>query len=192
MIGVRLALPAVLVTLALGIACGDDDGGPSATQPAADGPLAQFSMQSNAFQNEGDIPSRYTCDGQDVSPPLFWEEPPEGTQSFVLFMDDPDAPGGTFNHWLYYDLPGETRSLPEGVPVAGEPPPGGFQGTNSFGDNGYGGPCPPSGQEHAYIFTLTALDSELDMASGASKDEVLAAMQGRALGEARLTGNYGR
>lgn len=189
----RLAAPVpVLVLLALAACGGGDDGTPSSTLPAGDGPLATFSMQSSAFANEGDIPERFTCDGANVSPPLFWGEPPERTQAFVLIKDDPGAPDGAFNHWVYYDIPGAARSLPEAVPTISEPPSSGAQGVNSFGETGYSGPCPPPGEEHGYVFTLTALDGEIDLQPGASKEAVLQAVQGRALGEARLTGRYGR
>lgn len=182
----RRALAVLALTLALS-ACGGDDNGPSSTQPAADQPPISFQMQSNAFAHEGEIPVRYTCDGEDISPPLFWEDPPDGTQAFALIMDDPDAPGGAFTHWVYFDIPGEARSLPEAISSGT-----GVNGTNSFGEAGYSGPCPPQGEQHGYVFTLTALDGTLDLPSGALKDDVVAAMQGRALGDARLIGAYSR
>jgi Raf kinase inhibitor-like YbhB/YbcL family protein len=180
---------ALLLVLA---ACGGGDDGPSNTAPADNEPLEMFEMQSSAFADEAEIPARYTCDGEDISPSLFWEEPPEGTEAFMLIVDDPDAPSGTFTHWVYYDIPGDSRSLPENVPQADEPPSGGTQGENSAGETGYSGPCPPSGPAHHYVFTLTALDAELDLPPGASKAEALEAGHNAALGEAKLTGTYAR
>lgn len=126
----------------------------------------------------------HTCDGRNVSPALRWSAPPAGTRSFALLMDDPDAPGGTFTHWLAWGIPGRARSLPAGRPAPRE-------GRNDAGRVGYLGPCPPSGV-HRYVFRLYALRAPLPLRSGASKAEFLVALRGRVLASARLLGRYGR
>jgi len=148
-------------------------------------------LTSAAFDREGLIPSRYTCDGSNVSPALSFEEVPAGTASLALICDDPDAPFGTWVHWVYYDLPGTTAGLPEDVPLEKSPLPGGTQGANDFGQIGYGGPCPPGGT-HRYFFKLYALDAMLDLPPGASKGQLLGRMKGHILAEAELMGSYGR
>lgn len=148
-------------------------------------------LESNAFIADGTIPSLYTCDGKDTSPPLSWDEPPQGTQSLALIVDDPDAPTGVFVHWVLYDLPAEVRQLPEGVPSQPTLPSGGVQGKNDFPKLGYGGPCPPSGT-HRYFFKLYALDRKTGLASGATKKQLEAAIEGRILGTAELIGRYSR
>ena len=141
-------------------------------------------LTSTAFDHEGTIPSRYTCDGNDVSPPLSLSGLPAETASLTLVMDDPDAPGGTWDHWVIFDIPVVT-DIPEDVGSLG------IGGANSWGRVGYGGPCPPSGT-HRYFFSLYALDAELRLAEGATKTEVLEAMTGHVLAEAMLMGRYGR
>jgi len=153
-----------------------------------------FSLISEAFTHGESIPARFTCDGEDDSPSLKWQGGPDGTQAFALIMDDPDAPGGTYTHWVIYNIRPQAGGLPEGVektdrPANGE---GAVQGSNDFGDNGYGGPCPPGSNAHHYNFRLYALDGVLDLASGASKDDLLKAMEGRIVGETTLTGTYKR
>ncbi len=157
-------------------------------------PAATMTLTSDAFQHGAFIPARYTCDGEDVSPPLSWSRVPEGTRSFVLIVDDPDAPAGTFVHWVLYNIPAERRALPEGVPPALEVPGIGRQGTNDFRDRriGYRGPCPPPGKPHRYFFKLYALDAELDVVPGASAASVARAMEGHVLGQGVLMGRYGR
>ena len=154
-------------------------------------PMA-FELQSSAFKPGGDIPVKYTCEGADVSPPLTWSEPPAGTQSFVLIADDPDAPSGTWVHWVVYDLPAGTRQLPAGVPKGGEVGGGGRQGQNDFPNLGYGGPCPPPGKPHRYFFRLYALDKQLGLKTGATRTEVEQAMKGHVVGRAELMGRYHR
>lgn len=149
-------------------------------------------ITSTAFEDGGTIPAAYSCDGQDKSPELNWTGVPEGTQSFVLILDDPDAPGGTFTHWVIFNIPAGATGLEENTAKIGELPDGTLQGKNSFGTIGYGGPCPPSGSLHRYYFTLYALDITLDLASGATKAQVLAAMEGHVLAEAVIMGNYQR
>lgn len=148
-------------------------------------------LQTNAFKEEQAIPREYSCDGQDLSPQLSWSEAPEGAKSFVLIADDPDAPGGTWVHWVYYDIPKDRRELPKGVDTAEHPATGGTQGVNDFGRIGYGGPCPPGGT-HRYYFKLYALDEVLNLKPGLSKKQVLAEMEGHVLAEARLMGTYSR
>lgn len=151
-----------------------------------------FSISSAAFQNGGDIPRKFTCEGADVSPELSWTAPPSGTQSVALIADDPDAPVGTWTHWVLYDLPPTTTALPENVAKMDELPSGGRQGRNDFKKIGYGGPCPPPGKPHRYFFKLYALDSKLNLKPGASKQELEQAMQGHILQRAELMGKYHR
>jgi Raf kinase inhibitor-like YbhB/YbcL family protein len=151
-----------------------------------------LALTSSAFEEGAPIPLRYTCDGENVSPPLSWSEPPAGTESLVLFMDDPDAPMGTWVHWAIFNLPPGTRSVPEAV-APGEALAGsGVQGQNSWNDASYGGPCPPLGSEHTYVFRLYALDVRLDLDSNADKRAVEGAMAGHVLARGQLTGRYGR
>ncbi|MCI0656047.1 MAG: YbhB/YbcL family Raf kinase inhibitor-like protein, partial [Acidobacteria bacterium] len=125
-------------------------------------------IESAAFAPEVTIPSRHTCDGEDLSPPLTWADPPEGTKSFALISDDPDAPGGTWVHWVVWNIPASSRGLAQGVPTSAQWADGTRQGITDFRRVGYGGPCPPSGT-HRYFFHLYALDAMLDLASGASR-----------------------
>ncbi len=142
-------------------------------------------LTSSAFEDGGLIPSLYTCDGQDISPPLTVSEVPGGTAALALVMDDPDAPGGTFDHWLVWNIPPSTTEIAKGTE------PEGVQGESDFGKLGYGGPCPPSGT-HTYRFRLYALDQELDLAEGAGKAQLQGAMEGHVLEEALLEGSYSR
>ena len=151
-----------------------------------------FSISSPSFQNGKDIPKKFTCDAEDVSPALSWSDPPQGSKSFALIADDPDAPRGTWTHWVLFDLPSATTGLPEGAPKVGELTGGGRQGRNDFPKIGYGGPCPPPGKPHRYFFKLYALDSTLNLKAGASKQEVEQAMQNHILGKTELMGKYGR
>jgi len=151
-----------------------------------------LSLSSPIFQEGEDIPITYTCDGQDISPPLTWDEPPSETQSFTLIIDDPDAPGGVFTHWLLFNLPADTRELPEAVPPNNELTSGALQGKNSLGQIGYGGPCPPSGSAHHYRFTIYALDQPLDLTAGASRKQVIDAITGHILARGQLIGMYQR
>ena len=150
-----------------------------------------FELTSSAFPYGEAIPSRYTCDGEDVSPPLGWSLPPSGTKALVLISDDPDAPRGTWVHWLVYNLPPTIRQLEEAFPADAELPDGTKQGTTDFGRTGYGGPCPPSGI-HRYFFKLYALDRTLPLVPGATAREVEETMQGHILAQAQLMGTYRR
>jgi Raf kinase inhibitor-like YbhB/YbcL family protein len=151
-----------------------------------------FNISSSSFSQGGEIPRKFTCDAADVSPELTWTAPPAGTQSFALIADDPDAPVGTWTHWVLYDLPPQTTTLPEGVSKVDEVPGGGRQGRNDFRRIGYGGPCPPAGKPHRYFFKLYALDRMLNLSPGSSKQEVEQAMQSHILGKAELLGMYQR
>lgn len=137
------------------------------------------------------IPQHYSCDGDNVSPPLQWENVPEGTESFAIIAEDPDAPGGTFIHWILYNLPPALRWLPEDVRRDGMLPNGARQGRNSFQKIGYDGPCPPGGV-HRYFFRLYALDTRLELPPAANKEDLLDAMDGHILAEAEMMGKYTR
>lgn len=150
-----------------------------------------FSLSSTAFEHESSIPERYTCDDEDISPDLSWSDLPDGTSSLVLIMDDPDAPAGTWVHWVLFNIPATVARLEESVPDDERLPSGAVHGQNSWGDLGYGGPCPPSGT-HRYFFRLYALDENLDLGPGATKEQVLSAMKDHILGEAELMGRYSR
>ncbi len=149
-------------------------------------------MSSAAFSSGEAIPKKFTCDGPDVSPQLKWNDPPAKTQSMALIMDDPDAPGSTWVHWVLYDLPANTRELPEGVAKQEQLSSGARQGRNDFEKTGYGGPCPPPGKPHRYFFKLYALDNKLNLKSGATKVELERAMKSHVLAQAELIGKYGR
>ncbi len=151
-----------------------------------------FDLKSSAFTAEDSIPKKHTCDGPDLSPALAWGQPPAGTQSLGLIMDDPDAPVGTWVHWVLYDLPATARELPEGVPKQEELSNGARQGRNDFRRIGYGGPCPPPGGPHRYFFKLYALDTKTNLKPGATKAELEKAMQGHILGKTELMGRYKR
>lgn len=160
-------------------------------QPLEEGEMA-LSITSTAFEEGDKIPDKCTCQGEDISPPLAWSKPPEGTQSFVLIMDDQDAPGGMFTHWVIFNIPSDSRQLAEAIPTQAQLTTGALQGKNNFGRIGYGGPCPPPGRSHRYQFTLCALDQPLDLKAGASKKQVIDAMQGHILAQGQLTGTYQR
>ncbi len=153
--------------------------------------IMEFTISSEVFKDGGMIPRKYTCDGLDVSPPLTWKGAPEGTKSFALIVDDPDAPMGTWVHWVAFNIPSTVNSLKEGIPPDERLPDGTLQGKNDFRKIGYGGPCPPSGT-HRYFFKLYAVDKVLSISSGVSKDGLLSAMKGHVIGETRIIGRYSR
>lgn len=153
---------------------------------AEEKPMSELSITSPAFSQNGMIPKRYTCDGADVSPPLVIGNVPEGTKSLALIVDDPDAPAGTWVHWVVWNIDPGTREIPENTL-----PPGALQGTTDFGKQKYGGPCPPSGT-HRYFFKLYALNSPLALPAGARKARLEEAMEGHLLGKAELIGLYRR
>jgi Raf kinase inhibitor-like YbhB/YbcL family protein len=156
-----------------------------------DAPLS-IEMTSTAFGPGAAIPKPYTGDGADRSTPLAWSEPPAGTKSLALICEDPDAPLGTWVHWVLFNLPAQTRELTEGVPTTGALANGAKQGKNDFGNVGYGGPAPPSGTSHRYFFKLYALDVAVDLPPGATKAQLVDAMRGHVVAQGRLIGNYGR
>jgi Raf kinase inhibitor-like YbhB/YbcL family protein len=152
-----------------------------------------LALTSSAFEHEGEIPARFSCEGSDVSPPLAWSGAPEGTRSFALIVDDPDAPDPkaprtTWVHWVLYDLPAASRGLAEAVAPAALPA-GARQGRNDWKREGYGGPCPPIGR-HRYFFKLYALDAPLGDLGAATKARLLQAMEGHVLAHAELVGTY--
>lgn len=147
-------------------------------------------LKSPAFEEGESIPSKFTCDGENISPELSWSNSPEGTKTFALIVEDPDAPDGIFVHWVVYNISSEVTNLSEGI-TPQKLPFGVKQGTNHFGDSDYGGPCPPSGT-HRYYFKLYALDNELTLREGAGKRDLLKAIEGHILAEAQLTGKYER
>ena len=151
-----------------------------------------FGLSSSSFREGERIPQQYTCEGDDLSPPLTWSDPPSGTKSLALIMDDPDAPMGTWVHWVLYNLPPTARQLPEALPKDLKLPDGGLQGVNDFGRSGYGGPCPPRGPAHRYFFKLYALDVNVTLPPKATKAQLERAMDGHLLAQTQLIGRYQR
>jgi hypothetical protein len=153
--------------------------------------VSALTLTSSAFSSSDLIPQKYSCDGDDVSPPLAWGDVPQNAASLVLIVDDPDAPAGTWVHWVLFNIPAEMRALQEDVPAQAELPDGSTHGANSWKRTGYGGPCPPGGT-HRYFFKLYALDSKLNLEPGATKQDVLDAMEGHVLAQAELMGTFSR
>ena len=149
----------------------------------------EIKLTSAAFKDGQQIPGPYTCDGVNISPPLEWSGVPKTATTVAIIVDDPDAPSGTFVHWVLYNLPAENIGLVENVPASENLKAGGFHGKNDFGKFGYGGPCPPSGT-HRYFFKIYALDSELSLKAGATKAELMKAMEGHIVLEGQLMGTY--
>ena len=150
-----------------------------------------MNLTSDAFESGDTIPNQYTCDGENISPPLTWLGVPEDTKALALIVDDPDAPSGVFSHWVLYNLASGRRALDEGVSPGGIGDAG-LEGRNDFGNQRYEGPCPPTGPAHTYYFRLYALDSPLDLPAGATRAQVLDAMEGHILTHTELQGTYGR
>jgi Raf kinase inhibitor-like YbhB/YbcL family protein len=178
--------------LALAVACLAWGGAVTTSGAAAKTERARMQLSSTAFSQGAPIPAKYTCDDQNVSPPLKWSGVPADAKSLVLIVDDPDAPVGTWLHWLVYDLPAKATELPENVDKSQHIAAGAKQGLNSFKHLGYGGPCPPAGKAHRYFFKLYALDTLLDLKPGASKKEVERAMANHILAQGELMGTYKR
>lgn len=176
----------LIVSLAFAAAVMGALSGSSAPAPAS------LELRSTAFQPGGDIPKKFTCSGSDVSPALEWGEPPAGTRSLALIVDDPDAPAGTWVHWVVFDLPASARRLPEGVAKSESVPGGGRQGLNDFQKTGYGGPCPPPGAPHRYFFKIYAVDKPLGLGPHSTKQSVEEAMKGHVLAQGELMGRFGR
>ena len=173
-----------LLLIATGLAAGC---GPEEPPPNPDEIWLQ--VHSTAFQEVEIIPAKYTCDGDDISPQIGWQEPPAGTQSLVLIVDDLNAPGGVFTHWVVYNMPPTRLELPEAVPTDSRLEDGTLQGRNDFNKIGYRGPCPPSGT-HRYRFMVLALDTMLSLEAEASKKQVMEAMEGHILGRGIITAIY--
>lgn len=181
----RLCALAVAAALLMTACGGDDDDAASATPSASQ----TLTVTSNIFDEGGDIPVAYTCDGENISPDLQWTGAPSGTKSFAVIVDDPDA--GGFTHWLVFAIPANAVGLPPGVTDEPELANGSRQGANSRREIGYTGPCPPSGI-HTYVFSVYALDVELELESDAGAKDVLGAMEGHILASGELTGRFGR
>ena len=194
---IRTITACVVVGLALATsACNDS---PSQTANAADDPppeKAAMTITSTAFANGQAIPQKYTGEGEDVSPPLAWSNPPEGVRQLALICDDSDAPSGDWVHWVIYMIPANAAGLPEAIPPGERPatPTGSAQGVNSWPGRilGYKGPLPPPGRTHHYHFKLFALEVVLDLAPGLDKAALLVAMEGHILAKAELVGTYER
>ena len=152
----------------------------------------KIDVTSTAFQEGQPIPAQYTADGKDVSPPLRFGGVPAGTRSLALVCEDPDAPRGTWSHWVLFNLPADAGGLPEGVPPEAKLSGGAAQGTNDFRKVGYGGPSPPPGKPHRYFFKLYALDTPLALPAGTTRQQLQSAVQGHVLAEGQLMGTYGR
>lgn len=183
-----LPVIALLVLVSLTAGCTEDAGDrtpPLTTMPALE-------VRSGAFANGTSIPVRYTCDGEDISPPLSWSGVPDSAESLALIMDDPDAPGGTFTHWVVYNISPEESGLVEGLPREQQLPGGPRQGNSSFSTAGYGGPCPPRGAAHHYIFHLYALNVSPDLPKTSDRPALEAEMQGHIVAEGVLVGTYRR
>jgi Raf kinase inhibitor-like YbhB/YbcL family protein len=160
--------------------------------PPGRGEVPGIILTSSAFQDGRSIPKLFTGRGRNISPPLAWQNPPAGTMSFALLMDDPDAPGGTFNHWVLFDLPASTLALGAGISRLAALPNGALPGTNENENIGYDGPKPPAGRKHTYVFQVFALDTQLNLGAGATKTQLLIAVAGHVLAEAQLRGTFKR
>lgn len=198
----RTIVPVILALTWLVIGCTIPNPSASREQPEADpdtsqsaakeeDPVMAFELTSPAFRSGETIPTPFTCDGENKSPPLYWSQVPQGAASLALVMDDPDAPSGTFVHWVFYNLPPEVEMISEGVQPDDIASLGGANGSNGRGQAGYTGPCPPSG-EHRYFFKLYALDTALELPSIPTKAVLEAAMMDHVLGQAQLMGTYAR
>jgi Raf kinase inhibitor-like YbhB/YbcL family protein len=181
----RFTLAAILLAgcLALAEGCGANPQG---------GVNMPLELKSPDFSSGESIPRQFTCDGSDISPALAWHDAPGGTQSFALIADDPDAPVGTWVHWVLFDLPANVHALSQNVPKQEQLADGSRQGRNDFRKIGYGGPCPPPGKPHRYFFKLYALDTKLNLQPGATKKDVERAMQGHILAQGEWMGRYAR
>lgn len=151
-----------------------------------------LTVSSASFSSGGEIARKFTCDGEDVSPQISWSGAPDGTQAFALIADDPDAPAGTWTHWVLYDLPATTTNLNEGLEKSEQLPDGSKQGRNDFRKIGYNGPCPPAGKPHRYFFKVYALDRKLNVKAGAARSEVEKAMQGHVEAQGEYMGTFRR
>jgi Raf kinase inhibitor-like YbhB/YbcL family protein len=187
----RLSLLSLLLALLVGCSRPPEPAAPAVPTTAVSQGGATMKLTSSAFSDGAMIPVLYTCTGDDFSPPLAWSDTPAGAKSVALIVDDPDAPVGTWVHWVIFNLPVTAAGLPEGIKDAKLLPGGGTQGTNSWRRVGYGGPCPPSGT-HRYFFKLYALDTTLSLGNNATAKELQAAMKGHILAETQLMGQFKR
>ena len=189
-----ILLSAVFALAALVSACGggDDQEPPQPEPTQVEATSVSIQLTSTAFSEGGPIPTQYTCDGADKSPPLQWSGVPDGAKSIALIVDDPDAPGGTWVHWVLYGIPSDSTQLQEGFSTSGTTSIGAVNGGNDFKRSGYGGPCPPKGDPHRYFFKLYALDAEPDLEPGATKKDLLRSIEGKVLAEGQLMGTYQR
>ena len=183
-----LIFPAALAICMFSMACSGSD---EESQPQEDTTMT-MQITSPAFADGQPVPAEYTCDGEDISPPLKWEGVPQSAKSLALICDDPDAPMGTWVHWVLYGLPLTVTELAEGVPTTDALSNGARQGINDFSRVGYGGPCPPAGGPHRYFFKLYALDTELSLKHRATKQDLVRAMKGHVLAQGQLVGTYRR
>ena len=181
-------LAGLLAATALAAACSVDEEAPVLTLAGTE---ATLQITSPSFTDGSTIPVRHTCEGDDVSPALEWSGLPAGVKSLALIVDDPDAPGGDWVHWVAYDLPADLRGVPE-IEAGADVAVGSVDGVNDFGRRGYRGPCPPPGAPHRYFFKLYALDTLLGLEPGAKKSDMIRAMQGHTLGTGELMGTFGR
>ncbi|MDD1719162.1 MAG: YbhB/YbcL family Raf kinase inhibitor-like protein [Methanoregulaceae archaeon] len=154
--------------------------------------MEQLHVTTSVFPAGGNIPQQFTCDGKNISPPLAWSPAPPGAGSFAVLLDDPDSPGGTFTHWVIFNIPPGNAGVPEGLPGVPSLGDGSLQGTNSFGRTGYSGPCPPRGSPHRYFFKVYCLDRMLMLKPLIRKEALVSAMDGHILAAGEVTGRYSR
>jgi Raf kinase inhibitor-like YbhB/YbcL family protein len=194
MLGMTRQMMAVIFFFTVLVGMGAAGHRPAAAQAsqAAGGAAMAMTITTTAFATGGEIPKKYTCDGPDVSPALAWSELPANTKGLALIADDPDAPAGTWTHWVVWDIPLKSMGLAENMLKAKTLPDGTRQGTTDFRKVGYGGPCPPPGKAHRYFFKLYALDTKIDLPAGALRQELEEAMKGHVLAHAEVMGTYGR
>lgn len=178
------------VAASLLLACGSQSS--AINNDIGKGAAMGFALHTTQWKAGENIPVQFTCDGDNVSPPLQWDGAPAGTQSYSLVVEDPDAPGGTFIHWVLYDLPAGAKELPKDVSKQENLADGARQGRNSFGHIGYGGPCPPPGPAHRYYFRLYALDQKPALDAGAKRADLERAMRGHILAQTEFMGRYQR
>lgn len=182
----KLLIPAILSIIIIIVGCNPEYIAQKYTEEKEKTPgVGKMKLTSPAFENNNEIPLEYTCDGPNIAPELNIEDVPENTKSLALIMDDPDAPAGTWVHWVVWNIPSDARTIAKGTE------PQGTQGTTSFGKQGYGGPCPPSGT-HRYFFKLYALDTTLELKDGSTKEQLEQAMDGHIIEKVDLIGTYKR
>ena len=182
---------ATILLACLAVACSDTGSETISFDPESS-LISTFEFSSPAFRDGADIPIEYTCDGENVSPPLRWAGAPSGARSIAIIIDDHEALGRIFRHWSVFNLPSGTRSLGANQPTTPQLENSTLQGQNDFGNTGYGGPCPPVGQEHEYIFFIYALTEQLELAADSTPKQVSESIRGRVIGTGSFTGMYAR